>query len=80
MIGQTRHVARSRNEGSLPSRLNRTRDYAANGHAAAAPSDHRRSGPREHGRQAARSKRSRTGRAGEETTQLSHAAPAQPAP
>jgi hypothetical protein len=33
----------------------------------------RRSGPREHGRQAARSERVRTGRAGEETMQASHA-------
>ncbi len=33
----------------------------------------RRTGPREHGRQAARSKRDRPGRAGEETTQASHA-------
>ena len=32
----------------------------------------RRSGPREHGRQAARSKRSRTERAGEEDDELSH--------
>jgi FixJ family two-component response regulator len=33
----------------------------------------RRFGPREHGRQAARSEWSRTGRAGEDTTQASHA-------
>jgi hypothetical protein len=51
--------------GSLPLRAPTTADC--------------RSGLREHGRQAARSKRSRTGRAGEETMQASHAAPAQPA-
>jgi hypothetical protein len=32
----------------------------------------RRDGPREHGREAARSKRSRTGRAGERSTQAGH--------
>jgi hypothetical protein len=45
---------------------------AVDGRGVLAPIAARRAGPREHGRQAARSKRDRPERAGEETTPASH--------
>jgi hypothetical protein len=59
--------------GFLPNHLKS--DYGANRLTAplcAATIAARRTGPREHGRQAARSKRDRPGRAGEETTQAGY--------
>ena len=75
MIGQAWHVARRRNGRSLPGRLigHKTTQPTGALPLRTATTAARRSGPREHGRQAARSKRSRTGQAREKTTQTSHA-------